>query len=130
MGCDNSKLKKATKENTKIFCLKGQSFKCKVIDVYDGDTCTVAIVLHGNKTAFRVRMIGYDSPEMKPSKDIPNRINIKLSAIDAKIKLKEKTKGICYITCGNWDKYGRLLGTIYTKENYPSCFFKMNKIIC
>jgi endonuclease YncB( thermonuclease family) len=61
-------------------------------------------------------MYGYDSPEMKPSRSDPNRDEIKKKAKYAKKLLEEKILNkIVILQCGKWDKYGRLLGTIYVK---------------
>ncbi len=46
----------------------GKKFKCKVVNVYDGDTCTVVFRHRGKLEQHSVRMLGYDSPEMKPPK--------------------------------------------------------------
>ena len=63
---------------------------------------------------YKVRMLGYDSPEMKPRLNIPDRDKIKEDAIKAREALVEKTKNKKIILhCGDWDKYGRLLGTLY-----------------
>ena len=38
-------LKKKDK-NVKLFNLDGKKFRAKVIDIYDGDTCTVIVFFH------------------------------------------------------------------------------------
>ena len=93
-------------------CLK----LCRVIDVYDGDTCTV-ILHNGNELEkFKLRIYGYDSPEKK--------VSTKLCAEDRKVakdKALEATNAFCAfidkkITAVNImkkDKYGRLLGELY-----------------
>ena len=64
LKCDN---------NTEMFSLEGQYKLCKVVDVYDGDTIKVVFDLNGSLYRWTIRMIGYDSPEMKPLKIKPNR---------------------------------------------------------
>jgi len=60
-------------------------------------------------------MLGYDSPEMKPSLKHDNRDIEMESARQAKEALKEHIYNkIVILHCDKFDKYGRLLGTIYT----------------
>ena len=107
-------LRKQTASTCPFFTLKGQTMYAKVISVYDGDTCTVVLRLHGKFVKFRVRMLGYDSPEMKPPLNTPNRVNVVESAKVAKLELEKLILNkIVQIDCGDWDKYGRLLGKIY-----------------
>lgn len=77
---------------------------CRVADVYDGDTFTVALVdADGKVRRRRCRCGGYDAPEMKgPTKE---------AAILAKTRLKTllpENRPFRMETCG-LDKYGRLL---------------------
>lgn len=63
-------LQQATKENTPAFRVRG-IFLGKIVDVYDGDTCRLAVAAErpGQTAALveylNVRMLGYDAPEMK-----------------------------------------------------------------
>ena len=41
-------------------------YNAKVVDVYDGDTITVSIINNCTIQKHKLRMLGYDSPEMKP----------------------------------------------------------------
>ena len=100
-----------------VFTFDGEIHLAKVVKCYDGDTLH-CIFKHNNKyNIFHVRMYGYDSPEIKPSKTIPEneRNKIIVSAKDAKRRLEELTlnKNI-YLFCKEFDKYGRLLGIIKT----------------
>ena len=124
-----------------LFSLDGRTFDAKVVDVYDGDTCSVVISLFDTFTKFRVRCAGYDSPEMKPLKSEENReitilnackarnyfafrttnceidLNIAYSKKDMKSILETNTK-VIKIKCEGWDKYGRLLGHFYVDGKY------------
>jgi endonuclease YncB( thermonuclease family) len=109
-----NQLAKVSPKDVSLFSLKGNRYPCRIVSVYDGDTCTALFKLDKNFVKFKVRMLGYDSPEMKPRLNIPDRDKIKEDAIKAREALVEKTKNKKIILhCGDWDKYGRLLGTLY-----------------
>jgi micrococcal nuclease len=106
-------------EQVELFSLKGVKYPCRIVSVYDGDTCTAMFKMNKKPVKFKVRMLGYDSPEMKPRLNLPNRDQIKRDAVVAKEALISKTKDReISLHCGDWDKYGRLLGTLY--ENNKS----------
>ena len=119
-----------------MFSLDGKKFTAKVVDVYDGDTCSVVVWHLGRLTKFRVRCSGYDSPEMKPPKNAENREEIihrailarnyftsKVTNCDFNIegkynklemqKIVDLNTKLIVIECGGWDKYGRLLADFY-----------------
>lgn len=105
---------------TKKFSLEGQTKLCKVVSVYDGDTCNVVFDHNGVINRWNIRMNGYDTPEMRPSKKLPNRDEIKQKAIQSRDFLKSlifNNEQLVYLKCGKFDKYGRLLGEIYINEN-------------
>ena len=102
-----------------LYKLKG-NYRAKVVDVYDGDTITIVIF---NKCGFekhKLRMYGYDSPEMKPKLDVPNREQEIIKAKAAKRYLSDIVlNNIVEFESMGFDKYGRLLGKIY-KLDYCS----------
>jgi endonuclease YncB( thermonuclease family) len=107
-------------KKTKKFSLEGQTKLCKVVSVYDGDTCNVVFDNNGVINRWNVRMNGYDTPEMRPSKKLPNRDDIKQKAILSRDFLKSlifNNEQLVYLKCGKFDKYGRLLGDIYINED-------------
>tara|TARA_S200000501_G_C20725822_1_gene700547 strand:- start:107 stop:553 length:447 start_codon:yes stop_codon:yes gene_type:complete len=111
-------LNKFTKDSIPFYNLNNKKFLCKVVDIYDGDTCTIIFKNNRKFQKYKVRMNGYDSPEMKPNKNIKNRSTIIKNAKNAKLALSNMILNkIVTIECGPWDKYGRLLGTIYIKYN-------------
>ena len=63
-SCDNK---------TPLFSLEDKVKLCKVVNVYDGDTCKVVFRLNNQIHRWNIRMDGYDTPEMRPSKSKPNR---------------------------------------------------------
>ena len=114
----SSKLKKAN-NSTPFFSLKNKFKLCKVVDVYDGDTCKVVFSLKGEIYRWNVRLEGYDTPELRPSKSKENRDEEIASAKRARdylSKLVMNEAQLVYIKCGEFDKYGRLLGTLFLNE--------------
>ena len=112
------KLLKCTNENTEFYKFNNKKFYCKVIDIYDGDTITIAIRLNKKIYKHKVRMFGYDSPEMRPLKNNVDRDIIIAKAKKAKKVLSKLIMDkivVIHIQKGTWDKYGRLLGVIYIK---------------
>lgn len=110
----NQKLAEMT-ENTPEFSLKGEVYKTKIVRVYDGDTLFCVFKFNRNYYQFRIRMLGYNSPEMKPHLDIPEeeREIIKQKAKLAKDRLEELTLNkIVYLYCHDYDNFGRILGEI------------------
>jgi endonuclease YncB( thermonuclease family) len=131
----NNELKNL-KDDIKLFDLKGKTFDAKVVDVYDGDTCSIVIRLNNEWTKFKVRTLGYDTPEIKPPKNASNREELIKMAIKSrnyfvskvtnckleldthynKKELKDiinKNTKIIQVKSHGWDKYGRLLGEIF-----------------
>lgn len=121
MGCYYSFLyRKYTFKNTPLWTLKGKKLKVKVLKVYDGDTIWIAIKLKGKVYRLKVRLYGIDTPEMKPPKSQKNREKEIKEAKKAKEFLENIVLNkVITIECGDWDKYGRLLGTLY-KNNFCS----------
>ena len=128
----NINLRNATND-IPYFDFKNKKFIVKIVDVYDGDTCTVVFNYNNELVKYKVRCLGYDSPEMKPSKDLKNRSQHIAKAIQSrnyfinqvtdlkvesnnsysKNELKDmfKTnKKLVNMNCHGLDKYGRLLG--------------------
>ena len=108
---------KVCDKKTPKFSLQGLTKLCKVVDIYDGDTCRVVFNHNGCINKWNIRMNGYDSPEMRPSRNLENRDEIKKKALEAKNFLKSlvanSSEQLVYLKCGGFDKYGRLLGELY-----------------
>jgi endonuclease YncB( thermonuclease family) len=87
----------------------------KILRVYDGDTLWIAAKLPESKhyCQLNCRMFGYDAPEMKPSKSLPNRETHIKNAIAAKIELSNYLDSIVKVRIHKFDKYGRFLVTIW-----------------
>ena len=107
-------------KHTPTFTLVNQIKLCKVVDIYDGDSCKVIFKHNGIINKWNIRMNGYDSPEIRPSVKLKNRDEIKKKAIEAKEYLKSlimNENQLVYLKCSEFDKYGRLLGNIFINKD-------------
>lgn len=106
-----------TATESKDFSFDG-TILAKIVSIYDGDTVR-AVFFHGNQIVqYKIRMAGYDSPEMKPLKNIPNRDELIKKAKEAKAALSTKILNkVVVIKCNGFDKYGRILGNVYDLES-------------
>lgn len=96
---------------SKISCLSfdGDTKTAHVQSVYDGDSCTVEFALHGVQYAWKCRLAGIDTPELRTKNLYEKKI-----ARQARDELRRKILGKdITIRCGKFDKYGRLLITPY-----------------
>jgi endonuclease YncB( thermonuclease family) len=122
--------------NTPKFTLEGTKCEGRVVDVYDGDTLTCVIPVHGQMYKYDIRLNGIDTPEIKTKDE-----NEKKKAIDsrnflirqilcnAELENEFSCFGNCkrkdiqcflkkhvilvWIQCYEFEKYGRLLADIY-----------------
>ena len=102
-------------KNTPLFTLKGAKIKAKVVYVYDGDTIHIVFpmyTLNGKKVErrWKCRLSGIDTPEIKTKNEEEKKRAIAIRDI-LHAKLFGKT---VWIYCDGFDKYGRLLITVYT----------------
>ncbi len=107
----------------------GKTFECRVLDVYDGDTCTVVFNATGAcYTKIVVRLLGIDTAEMtgkshkNDALDARNTLVYHLTGCKVTRDMTRKEcREVCAksticttITCDKLDKYGRLLATIHS----------------
>jgi endonuclease YncB( thermonuclease family) len=93
------------------FSLNGRIILGKVVSVYDGDTCKVNLFVSNDLKQFTVRMMGYDSPEMRTKNTTEKQCgNVSKTAL---IKLVEGH--IVKLECLEFDKYGRLLANVFIR---------------
>jgi endonuclease YncB( thermonuclease family) len=105
-------------DTIELFSLNGKNIRAKIVRVYDGDTCFAVFLLNKQPVKFKIRMDGYDSPEMKPPLNQVNREKEIKEANKAKAELEKLVLNkVIDLECGKWDKYGRLLGKIYVNIN-------------
>jgi len=134
---DDSDLVNSTYDNTNDFSLENLIKYVRIVDIYDGDTCTCIMKLYNNKYKFHIRLAEIDTCEIN-SKNIENKnlafqarnrlfelitdINLyKLNQENISRKnMKDQLNKKCYLIklkCGKFDKYGRLLGHLYPINN-------------
>ncbi len=136
-------LEECTKD-TPEFSLCGMTLSGKVVEMYDADTCKIALPLQNTFYKFTCRLDGIDTPEIKPRKDKPNReqeivwakkarnellslvCDTKIDNLEIKkeeiINILQNNKKIVKVNCLHFDKYGRLLVELYNKENDTKSF--------
>lgn len=102
--------------NTPFFTFNNEVHLAKVVKCYDGDTIN-CVFKHNNKyQQFKVRMLNYDAPELKPKKTIQNREQEIKKAQKSKKQLEKYLLNKCvYLYCNKFDKYGRLLAEVRLK---------------
>lgn len=101
-------------DNLCVFTFNGVITKAKVVDVYDGDTVTIVFYHHEVPVKYHFRMLGYDSPEMKPKKNEPNReLEIQAAQV-AKHQMVNLTQNkLVWVKFTKEEKYGRLMGELF-----------------
>lgn len=94
------------------FSFEGQTKDAKVLSVYDGDTVTLAFPLGDTMYKWSCRLSGVDTPELRTSNKKEKEFGYKVRDL-----LREKILGkVLKIKCGEFDKYGRLLGELFVDE--------------
>lgn len=146
----SKELSKYNFENTEEFSLNNLITEARIVDIYDGDTCTCIIPFNNSYYKFNIRLEGIDTFEMKSKDDKQKKLALEakrrlcclisndLDSIDINITRKELRKLLnekCYIIklkCGEFDKYGRLLAYLFDnkcdcqndEESYNYCLIK------
>lgn len=106
----------------KDFSYDGMVVNGRVVSVYDGDTLRIVFRYRGELQQHNCRMLGYDSPEMKPPSANKNRELEKDAALVAKATLEARTiNQLIKVECHGFDKYGRILVVLYTRRT--GCLF-------
>ena len=82
------------------------------VKAYDGDTCTINIRSRFGDHQWKVRLLGFDSPEMKTKNPIEKKHAI--ACRDTLLELIGQKYVV--VSCGPFEKYGRLLGNIYVRS--------------
>lgn len=88
-----------------------------MIDVYDGDTVNIVFVHQGEIWHHMFRLYGIDTPELRPLRNILDRDAHIKSAKDSREYLQKLILNkLVWIDFTAEEKYGRLMGIIYTDE--------------
>jgi endonuclease YncB( thermonuclease family) len=122
-----------TLDNTPKFSFSGIETVCRLVDIYDGDTVLVVFEYHGTFIQITVRLDGIDAPEIR-SKDLLEKqqgflarqkiidltcngnLTVESSRADVQEHLKHETV-LVWLRCFDFEKYGRLLGSVSTYKN-------------
>lgn len=111
---NNKQLNKCNKYTVPLFSFNNYTCKVNIVDVYDGDTFTGCFYYNNKLYKYKFRCLGYDSPEMKPLKINKNRDQEKIEANKAKQRFIELIENkLVTVEMGKFDKYGRILATVY-----------------
>lgn len=96
------------------FTFNGFITKAKVVSIYDGDTITIVFYYHDSPIKDSFRMYGYDSPELKPLKTLPERkLHVRAGYVARDYLSSLIIDQIVWVSFMKEEKYGRLMGTIY-----------------
>ena len=96
----------------KRFSLENERKLGKCVHVYDGDTIQVVFPLQTELFRWTCRLSGVDTPEIRTRNNIEKQFGY-----DVRNNLREKILNkMVIIECGEFDKYGRLLGKIFLQE--------------
>ena len=99
--------------SVKEFGFEGETKIAKVVSVYDGDTIKVVFPILRKLYKFNCRIMGVDTPEIRTRDKKEKEYGIKVRDELRKKILNKVVK----LKCGEFDKYGRLLGEIYVNQN-------------
>lgn len=88
----------------------GQTKKATVVQVYDGDTCTIAMWIGFQRYSFKLRLFGIDTPELRTKNASEKEAGYKAKDYLCSLILGKKVK---IVFADKEEKFGRLLGTIF-----------------
>tara|TARA_B110000259_G_C13894619_1_gene354347 strand:+ start:318 stop:884 length:567 start_codon:yes stop_codon:yes gene_type:complete len=123
--------------STNNFSLEGKYIRCRLVDIYDGDTCTCILYVFNNYYKFNIRLADIDTCEISSKiynvkelgykarmflfKRVTNLDeDLYISRKEMRNKLNKKVY-LLNILCGEFDKYGRLLGWLFNKDILYKC---------
>lgn len=109
--CTKDVLENATMENTEAFSLNGVKCFTKIIEVYDGDTVTLAFPFAGGVYKKRCRIEGVDCAEIRTKNLDEKKVGFEAKDFLSGFVLNKKV-WTEFIEDKN-DKFGRLLAIIH-----------------
>lgn len=93
-------------------CMMNKTVEAKVVSVYDGDTIKAIFPLNGVLYKWNCRLSGVDTPEIRTRNEREKKYGYIV-----RDKLREQILDqVVNVECGELDKYGRLLITVYKGE--------------
>ena len=93
-------------------CMVNKIVEAKVVSVYDGDTIKAIFPLNGVLYKWNCRLSGVDTPEIRTRNEREKKYGYIV-----RDKLREQILDqVVNVECGELDKYGRLLVTVYKGE--------------
>jgi len=95
-----------------FFSYKGEIDQCLISKVYDGDTIHIIRTINKKQYRFRCRLLGIDTPEIKSLDIFEKKFAIETREYLSNLILDKKI----WIEFNDFDKYGRILITIYLSE--------------
>jgi len=122
---------KRSDNNTPFFCLENKFNLCKVVEVSEGNTCSVILNFKGELYKWIVKLetsitwLSSSQINLSDDKelDVSTEKGVFLEIKNTRMTrdyLKRKVMNpsqLVYIKCGKFDKYGRLLGKLFIKKN-------------
>jgi len=105
-----------------LFSLEGLVCAANIFHIYDGDSFYMNIIFHNEVITFKCRLAGLDTPEMRSHDELEKSL-----ALIAKQRVYELVDDtIVCVSCGKFDKYGRVLVdiTLNTGEDLCSLLIK------
>jgi len=109
MGCILCRLSSATLENTPEFSMVGYIGLVKVIDVYDGDTVTLAFPYKGLICQHKCRIDGLDCAEIRTRNEDEKKFGYSAKENLTSLLLGKQV----YSRFEKTDKFGRLLAKLW-----------------
>tara|TARA_B100001059_G_scaffold43291_1_gene35252 strand:- start:39 stop:554 length:516 start_codon:yes stop_codon:yes gene_type:complete len=101
-------------KKVKKFTFEDEVKLAKCVHVYDGDTVHLVFPVQGILYRWSCRLSGVDTPELRTRNK-----QEKVYGYQVRDALREKLANkMVMVHCGEFDKYGRLLGQIYLKDDY------------
>lgn len=111
--------------NTRWLSFENQKLNCKCVLVTDGDTVVLILPLAGSYYKVKCRLANLDTAERRTKNLAEKKV-----ANEAKEYLEKRILNkIIFAECGKWDKFGRLLVTLYdsnTEMSLNSLMIKEN----
>lgn len=99
--------------HTPLFSLNGRWFEGKCVKCYDADSVHIVIQWMGTYTRFKCRLYGIDTPELRSKHPLEKQV-AKLARDYLRSLILDC---IVFIKCHTFDKYGRLLVSIFSSSH-------------